>query len=187
MEARTMWQGMRSFGAIVGSVVLAMVLAGGARRPGHQADEADGQAGSRLHRLAQRTSPPSPASCRRGGDKPDPACRPSSRRSRRSTGSAASPSSMTSQPTSRSSWPGLDPQTGDYTDPLEALKKELDEVKSDASIPDADKKQLVGGAHRRHQVDPAARAQGQHRGSSRSTARRSRRRCSRGRRGQDEL
>jgi hypothetical protein len=38
---------------------------------------------------------------------------------------------------------GLDPQTGDYTDPLEALKKELDEVKSDASIPDADKKQLV--------------------------------------------
>src|SRR5688572_3547876 len=30
MEARTMWQGMRSFGAIVGAVVLAMVLAGGA-------------------------------------------------------------------------------------------------------------------------------------------------------------
>ncbi len=38
---------------------------------------------------------------------------------------------------------GLDPQTGDFVDPLEALKKELADVKADASIPDADKKQLV--------------------------------------------
>jgi outer membrane murein-binding lipoprotein Lpp len=38
---------------------------------------------------------------------------------------------------------GLDPQTGVFTDPIEALKKELDDVKADASIPDADKKQLV--------------------------------------------
>lgn len=37
---------------------------------------------------------------------------------------------------------GLDPQTGDYVDPLEALKKELEEVKADKSIPDADRKQL---------------------------------------------
>ena len=38
---------------------------------------------------------------------------------------------------------GLDPQTGSFTDPIEALKKELDDVKADATIPDADKKQLV--------------------------------------------
>jgi len=39
---------------------------------------------------------------------------------------------------------GLDPQTGNFTDPIEALKKELDDVTKDASIPEADKKQLVG-------------------------------------------
>ena len=39
---------------------------------------------------------------------------------------------------------GLDPQTGNFTDPIEALKKELEDVKADATIPEADKKQLVG-------------------------------------------
>ena len=39
---------------------------------------------------------------------------------------------------------GLDPQTGNFTDPIEALKKELEDVKKDTTIPDADKKQLVG-------------------------------------------
>ena len=38
---------------------------------------------------------------------------------------------------------GLDPETGKYTEPLDALKKELEDVKADASIPEADKKQLV--------------------------------------------
>lgn len=38
---------------------------------------------------------------------------------------------------------GLDPQTGNFVDPLQALKKELDDVKADATIPEADKKQLV--------------------------------------------
>jgi len=38
---------------------------------------------------------------------------------------------------------GLDPQTGNFTDPIEALKKELEDVKKDNSIPEADKKQLV--------------------------------------------
>ena len=38
---------------------------------------------------------------------------------------------------------GLDSQTGTFTDPVEALQKELEDVKKDASIPDADKKQLV--------------------------------------------
>jgi hypothetical protein len=38
---------------------------------------------------------------------------------------------------------GLDPQTGNFTDPIEALKKELEDVKADTTIPEADKKQLV--------------------------------------------
>lgn len=38
---------------------------------------------------------------------------------------------------------GLDPQTGEFTDPVEALKKELIDVKGDNTIPDADKKQLI--------------------------------------------
>lgn len=37
---------------------------------------------------------------------------------------------------------GLDSQTGNFTDPVEALQKELDDVKKDESIPAADKKQL---------------------------------------------
>jgi len=38
---------------------------------------------------------------------------------------------------------GLDPQTGDFTDPQVALKKELDDIKGDDSIPADEKKQLI--------------------------------------------
>lgn len=38
---------------------------------------------------------------------------------------------------------GLDTQTGEFTDPLEALKKELEDVKADDSIPADDKQKLV--------------------------------------------
>ena len=38
---------------------------------------------------------------------------------------------------------GLDAQSGSFTDPVEALQKELEDVKKDESIPEADKKQLV--------------------------------------------
>jgi len=38
---------------------------------------------------------------------------------------------------------GLDSATGNFVDPVEALKKERDDVQKDASIPEADKKQLV--------------------------------------------
>lgn len=38
---------------------------------------------------------------------------------------------------------GLDSTTGTFTDPVEALQKELEDVKKDASIPEEDKKQLV--------------------------------------------
>jgi hypothetical protein len=38
---------------------------------------------------------------------------------------------------------GLDSKSGDFTEPVEALKKELDDVTADTSIPEADKKQLI--------------------------------------------
>ncbi|KAB2943458.1 MAG: hypothetical protein K8F92_13710 [Hyphomicrobium sp.] len=38
---------------------------------------------------------------------------------------------------------GLDSKSGEFTEPVEALKKELADVTADASIPDADKKQLI--------------------------------------------
>jgi len=38
---------------------------------------------------------------------------------------------------------GLDSSSGNFVDPVEALKKERDDVQKDASIPEADKKQLM--------------------------------------------
>jgi hypothetical protein len=38
---------------------------------------------------------------------------------------------------------GLDPQTGDYMDPIDAIKKEMDEIKKDDKIPEKDKKQML--------------------------------------------
>ena len=38
---------------------------------------------------------------------------------------------------------GLDPQSGAFTDPITAIKKEIDEIKADASIPEKDKKQML--------------------------------------------
>jgi hypothetical protein len=38
---------------------------------------------------------------------------------------------------------GLDSKSGEFTEPVEALKKELADVTADASIPDNDKKQLI--------------------------------------------
>lgn len=38
---------------------------------------------------------------------------------------------------------GLDNDTGDYVDPVQSLKKELEDIKSDSEIPEADKKQLI--------------------------------------------
>jgi len=39
---------------------------------------------------------------------------------------------------------GLDPKSGDFTEPQEALKKELEDINADTAIPEADKKLLVG-------------------------------------------
>jgi SPX domain protein involved in polyphosphate accumulation len=38
---------------------------------------------------------------------------------------------------------GLDPQTGEYVDPIEAIKKEMEEIKKDDKIPEKDKKQML--------------------------------------------
>jgi hypothetical protein len=38
---------------------------------------------------------------------------------------------------------GIDPTSGDYTDPVESIKKEIEEIKNDKSIPDKDKKQML--------------------------------------------
>ena len=38
---------------------------------------------------------------------------------------------------------GLDSKSGEFTEPVEALKKELADVTADASIPDGDKKELI--------------------------------------------
>jgi hypothetical protein len=38
---------------------------------------------------------------------------------------------------------GLDPQTGEYSDPVDLIKKEMEDVKADASIPEKDKKQTL--------------------------------------------
>lgn len=38
---------------------------------------------------------------------------------------------------------GLDPQSGEFTDPQEALKKELADIQADSTIPAEEKKQLV--------------------------------------------
>jgi hypothetical protein len=38
---------------------------------------------------------------------------------------------------------GIDPQTGAFTDPVDGMKKEIEDVKADTSIPEAEKKQLL--------------------------------------------
>ena len=38
---------------------------------------------------------------------------------------------------------GLDPQSGQFTDPITAIKKEIDEITADKTIPDKDKKQML--------------------------------------------
>jgi hypothetical protein len=38
---------------------------------------------------------------------------------------------------------GLDPDTGAFTEPLTVLKKELEDIQADGSIPEGEKKQLV--------------------------------------------
>jgi hypothetical protein len=49
---------------------------------------------------------------------------------------------------------GLD-QSGEFTEPVEALKKELSEVEADSSIPDDDKKQLVDELNEAIKTTPA--------------------------------
>jgi hypothetical protein len=38
---------------------------------------------------------------------------------------------------------GIDPQSGEYMDPVEAIKKEMEEIKKDTAIPEKDRKQML--------------------------------------------
>jgi hypothetical protein len=38
---------------------------------------------------------------------------------------------------------GLDPASGEYTDPVDAIKKEIADIEKDAAIPEKDKKQML--------------------------------------------
>ncbi len=38
---------------------------------------------------------------------------------------------------------GIDPESGNFTDPLEAIKKEMEDIRADKSIPEKDKKQML--------------------------------------------
>jgi len=38
---------------------------------------------------------------------------------------------------------GLDPESGEYTDPVEAIRKEMEDIRKDDSIPEKDKKQMI--------------------------------------------
>lgn len=38
---------------------------------------------------------------------------------------------------------GLDPQSGSFTDPITAIKKEIEDITADKSIPEKDKKQML--------------------------------------------
>lgn len=38
---------------------------------------------------------------------------------------------------------GLDPQSGSFTDPIAAIKKEIEDITNDKSIPEKDKKQML--------------------------------------------
>ena len=50
---------------------------------------------------------------------------------------------------------GIDPETGDYTDPVELLKKEIEEIKGDSSIPEKEKKQMLEEMQEALEMTPA--------------------------------
>ena len=137
-----MWQAMRKCGAIVGAVVLAMALVGGAAAQDiKQMKLTDKQVQGFID--SQKDLAAISSKLQAAGDKPDPALQAELEKIAKKHGFASFAELDDVAANISIVMAGLDPQTGEYTDPLEALKKELDEVKSDASIPDADKKQLV--------------------------------------------
>lgn len=50
---------------------------------------------------------------------------------------------------------GIDPESGDYSDPTESIKKEIEEVKGDKSIPANEKKQILAELEEAQQMTPA--------------------------------
>lgn len=49
---------------------------------------------------------------------------------------------------------GIDPETGDYSDPAETIKKEIEEVKADNSIPANEKKLILAELEEAQEMTP---------------------------------
>lgn len=50
---------------------------------------------------------------------------------------------------------GIDPQSGEYSDPVESIKKEIEEIKADKSIPDKEKKEMLEEMREALETTPA--------------------------------
>jgi len=50
---------------------------------------------------------------------------------------------------------GIDPETGEYTDPVESIKKEIEEIKADKSIPEKEKQQMLKEMEEALETTPA--------------------------------
>lgn len=50
---------------------------------------------------------------------------------------------------------GIDPESGEYTDPVESIKKEIEEIKADKSIPDKEKQQMLKEMQEALETTPA--------------------------------
>ncbi|HML28500.1 MAG TPA: hypothetical protein PKE16_06635 [Hyphomicrobium sp.] len=61
---------------------------------------------------------------------------------------------------------GLDSGTGNFVDPVDALKKEREEVQKDTTIPEADKKQLLDELNEAIGTTPAVQGERRHRESA---------------------
>lgn len=50
---------------------------------------------------------------------------------------------------------GIDPETGEYSDPVESIKKEIEEIKADNSIPEKEKQQMLKEMEEALETTPA--------------------------------
>lgn len=50
---------------------------------------------------------------------------------------------------------GIDPETGEYSDPVASIKKEIEEIKADSSIPDKEKQQMLKEMQEALETTPA--------------------------------
>ncbi len=108
-------------------------------------------------------SPRSPASCRRRATTPTPALQTELDGIAKKHGFASFSELDDVAANISIVMAGLDAQTGEFTDPVDALKKELADVTADASIPERTRKQLIKELTEAIKTTPRARAQGERR------------------------